>query len=65
MKALFIVLTPVSLDCETQYSIECCRGFEDMKDEIRSSLKVDMKWKFLFSDMIVQAELERRLLTIS
>ena len=39
MKALFIVLTPISLDCETQYSIECCRGFEDMKDEIRSSLK--------------------------
>ena len=28
-------------------------------------LKVDMKWKFLFSDMIVQAKLERRLLTVS
>ena len=28
-------------------------------------LKVDMKPKFLFSDMIVQAKLERRLLTVS
>ena len=29
------------------------------------TVKVDMKLKFLFSDMIVQAKLERRLLTVS
>ena len=29
------------------------------------TIKVDMKRKFLFSDMIVQAKLERRLLTVS
>ena len=28
-------------------------------------VKVDMKWKFLFSDMIVEAKPERRLLTVS
>ena len=28
-------------------------------------VKVDMKRKFLFSDMIVQTKLERRLLTVS
>ena len=35
-----------------------------MLDVMSMYLKVDMKCKFLFSDMIVQAKLERRLLTV-
>ena len=46
------------------------RGINILKDLYNNdgkltSFKVDMKQKFLFSDMIVQAELERRLLTVS
>ena len=40
-------------------------SFNKQATIILSNIKVDMKWKFLFYDMIVQAKLERRLLTVS
>ena len=46
-------------------TIECCRGFEDMKDEINSSLKVQMKWFFLLPNLKEQQKSGRSPFTVS